>query len=221
MKPHFLTLLLFLPACDHIDSVGDKVNDLKDLRKESTQGIDGMKLDQILDGAKNGPTVNKLDETQFYDFIEKPGKLQIVSFAASWDETSKQLAPVLQKAIKANSKVARLGNINIDQAHGLIREEKVTKVPEVRFYIEGKMVHSFTGGQTREAIENMIATHSESIPDGEDYAAQINSAIARFSGKKDKETTTKKKSVPQRKSIDEAMKPMDEEWLPPGMSRKK
>jgi hypothetical protein len=34
----------FLGSCDRIDAVGDKVNDLKDARKASTQGVEGMDL---------------------------------------------------------------------------------------------------------------------------------------------------------------------------------
>ncbi len=73
-------IALFLNSCDHIDAVGDKVNELKDLRTESTQGINGMKLDQIIEGVRGDATVQEVNQLEFDHFTKEPGKLNIVEF---------------------------------------------------------------------------------------------------------------------------------------------
>ncbi|WP_411826509.1 thioredoxin family protein [Luteolibacter sp. AS25] len=208
MKRLLFSLLLLLPSCDHIDAVGDGVNELKDLRKESTEGIDGMNLDQILDGVKGGPTVQNLTEGHFQEFVGEPGKLNIVDFHAEWCPPCKRLGPVLSQVVEANSTVARLGKINVDQAKSLSGQIGVRNIPDVRFYIDGKMVHRFVGGQNRRAIENMIATYSRSLPNG-------------AGGENQKGAVPGPKAASSAKPISQAMEPMKENWLPPGMTPRK
>lgn len=59
-SPLFIPLVVFpfLSSCD-LDAVGDKVDELKDLRKESTQGVEGMDIKAIVSGMQNtGPTIS-------------------------------------------------------------------------------------------------------------------------------------------------------------------
>lgn len=206
----------FLGSCDHIDAVGDKVNELKDMRQQTTQGVDGMDLKAIVNGVQNsGPAVRDLAETEFDTFIAEPGRLHIVDFHADWCPPCRMLAPILSEAVEANSHVVRLGKINIDHARELAREQGVSSIPDVRFYVDGKMVHKFVGAPPKSEIDRLIATHSAGI----NPVQALTDALAAPS---DGEPGT----IPARprpanaKPIDEAMKPMDKEWLPPGVTRK-
>lgn len=195
----------FLSSCDHIDAVGDKVNELKDVRKESTQGVEGMDIKAIINGAQNaGPTVQDIGEVDFQTFISQPGRLNVVDFHADWCGPCKKLAPVLSGVIEANSKVARLGKLNVDHARELSQEQGVTSIPDVRFYVDGKLVHKFVGGASKETLGDLIATHSAGMgtvgSDGEAIPARPRAANS--------------------KPIEEAVKPMEKEWLPPGMKKK-
>lgn len=208
-----------LASCDHIDAVGDKVNELKDLRKETTQGIDGMKLDEIIDGVKGGPTIQTLQETEFDKFTSESGRLNIVEFESSDSSYSLDFQPVLAAAVNANSSVARLGRIDVEKSLNLAEIQEVRKVPDVRFYLDGQLVHQFTGTESRETLDKLIKAHSASVVPVDDFAAQLNEGLDGVLGGASPTTPTQPKyDAPP---IEEAMRPMDKEWLPPGMSRKK
>lgn len=211
----FLAAPFLFGSCDHIDTVGDKVNELKDMRKESTQGVEGMDLKTLTGGiAKTGPAVQDLSETEFQTFIAEPGRLNIVDFYANRCPACRHLDPKLTAAVQANAHVARLGKLNVDQARELSREQGIRSIPDVRFYVDGKLVHQFVGSIRKEEIEQLIATHSATISP----AQALTDALVNESG----EGTAVAPPVrpPNAKPIEEAMKPMDKNWLPPGVSRK-
>lgn len=214
------TLLLpFLCSCDQIDAVGNKVNELKDMRKESTQGVEGMDLKAIVGGIQHtGPAVQEIGEIEFQEFISQPGRLNIVDFYADWCPPCRNLAPVLSGVIEANSGVARLGKLNVDRARELSKEQGIRSIPDVRFYIDGKLVHKFTGGKNKEAIEKLIATHSAGITPATDLSAQLNKGIVETDATGQAPPPSPRPS--SAKPLEEAMKPMAKDWLPPGMSEK-
>ncbi len=216
MKPHFLALLFLLPSCDHIDAVGDKVNELKDMRQQSTRGTDGINLADIGGGTVSGPSVRDLSEVEFQAFISQPGRLNIVDFHADWCPPCRKLGPILSDVVSMNANVARLGKINVDGAKQLSQTQGVSGIPDVRFYVNGDLVDRFVGGRSEQALKELIRKHSASLTP--DYAAQLNAGIDG--------TTQDSPSVPRPptanvKPLEEAMKPMKKDWLPPGMSPKK
>jgi thioredoxin 1 len=211
-----LTLPFLLGSCDHIDKVGDKVDELKEMRKESTNGVEGMDLKAITDGiSKSGPTVQDLAETEYGTFIAEPGRLNIVDFHADWCPPCRKLAPELAAVVEANAHVVRLGKLNVDHAKEMAREQGVTSIPDVRFYVDGKLVHKFVGAPPKAKLEELIATHSAAINPVQ--------AITDAQGNRGDKTTSTAPPVrpPNAKPIEDALKPMEKEWLPPGVSRKK
>jgi thioredoxin len=213
---------LLLSSCDHIDAVGDKVGELKDMRKESTQGVEGMDLKAIVNGMQNsGPAIRDIGEVDFQSFISEPGRLNVVDFHADWCGPCKKLGPVLSSVIEANSGIVRLGKLNVDQARQLSQEQGVRSIPDVRFYIDGKLVHKFTGAPPKETIESLIATHSANIDPTAGMAARLKTGFAGVDGGDGITATVPARPRPANaKPIEEAMKPMKKDWLPPGMSQK-
>ncbi len=181
-----------------------------------------MDLKAIVNGMQNsGPAVRDIGEVDFQSFISEPGRLNVVDFHADWCSPCKKLSPMLSSVIEANSGVVRLGKLNVDQARQLSQEQGVRSIPDVRFYIDGKLVHKFTGAAPKETIESLIATHSANIDPAASMVARLKTG---FSGVDEGDGTTA--TVPARprpsnaKPIEEAMKPMKKDWLPPGMSQK-
>ena len=207
----------FLGSCDKIDAVGDKVNELKDARKESTQGIDGMDIKAINSGIQNaGPTVQDIGEVDFQTFISQPGRINVVDFHADWCGPCKKLGPVLTQVIEVNSGVARLGKLNVDSARELSQEQGVSSIPDVRFYIDGKLVDKFTGVAGKEAIQDIVAKHSATLSQQPGGQAGQDAPLTGEGGA----PIPARPKAPGSKPLEEAMKPMDKDWLPPGMTPK-
>lgn len=219
-------LLFFLSSCDHIDAVADKVDELKDMRKESVTGAEGMGLNELLgnetlQNLQGGPSVTPISQVDFDNFVAQPGKLNIVDFHAEWCGPCKTLGPILEQVVSENAMTARLGTFDVDQAKEFAREQGVSGIPDVRFYIDGKMVDRFVGGESKARVEELVAKHTADIIPANDFAGLLNAGIDNMG--KPKATTEDVPARPQAsnaKPLDEAMAPMEEEWLPPGMSRK-
>lgn len=205
-----------LGSCDSIDAVGDRVKELKDMRNESTQGEKAADLNAIKTGiSKTGPSVQDLAETDFAAFIAEPGRLNIVDYHAEWCGPCKMLAPILTETVAANENVVRLGKINVDYAKELAREQGVSSIPDVRFYVDGKLVHKFVGVPSKAKIEQLISTHSASISPTPAVAGGIEKASGSPSA------VIPPKRPANAKPLEEAMKPMEKKWLPPGVTPKK
>ena len=208
MKFSLVGFILLIPACDHIDAVGDKVGELKVMRQVSTGGIQGDQPDKVVARPEfSGPVVQDLSESEFQSFISQPGRINIVDFYANWCPPCRRLAPVITDVVTGKSNVARLGKINVDQADQLPQALGVTGIPDVRFYIDGVMVDKFVGGRSERKIIEMIDTHTASITTGESTSAGM-------------ETLRYRHPPAKAKPLEEAMKPMTKDWLPPGMSQK-
>ncbi|MGJ8643475.1 MAG: thioredoxin domain-containing protein [Luteolibacter sp.] len=216
----------FLGSCDHIDAVSEKVNELKDLRKESVTGTEGVGLNELLgndplESLQGGPSVTPIGEVDFEQFIAQPGKLNIVDFHANWCGPCKTLGPILEQVVSENGMTTRLGTFDVDQAKEFAREQGVSGIPDVRFYIDGKMVDRFVGGESKGRVEELVAKHTADIIPANDFAGLLNAGIDNLG--KPKATAENVPARPQAsnaKPLDEAMAPMKGKWLPPGMSRK-
>jgi thioredoxin 1 len=108
-------------------------------------------------------TATELSEAEFQSFISQPGTLNIVDFHADWCGQCKYLSPILADAVETNSDIARIGKIDVDDARQLATRLGVGELPDVRFYIDGKMVQKFTGVYPQEQIERMIEVHKQSV----------------------------------------------------------
>lgn len=204
-RPLFLLPLVlpFLASCDKIKTVSNKLEELTS--KESTGA------------AQTNPYVKPIGEADFSAFIAQPGTLNIVDYYADWCAPCKALTPILEEVVTANGSKARLGTFNVDQAKDFVRAQEVNGIPDVRFYINGKMVDRFVGGESKAGVEALIAKHTANLlPTGTLEAGTDNLEIPA--------TTTE--AIPPRpraantKPLEEAITPLAEEWQPAGMSPK-
>ena len=108
--------------------------------------------------ASTSPSSHELAANDFKSFIATPGTLNIVDFSATWCPPCKTLKPVLNQIANEHSDTVKLGIIDVDQAKSLAAQQGVQGIPDVRFYINGKMVDKFTGAAPKEHIEQIIAT---------------------------------------------------------------
>ncbi|MEP2776584.1 MAG: thioredoxin family protein [Luteolibacter sp.] len=226
MKRTFLLLPLIIPflgSCDKITAVTDKVGELKDLRTETVStATESMGLNELADtGDLQGePAVSTIDAADFNSFIAQPGKLNIVDFHAEWCPPCKNLGPILEQVVTANRTKARLGTFNVDHGKDFAREQEVNGIPDVRFYIDGKLVDRFVGGESKARVEELVAKHTAAIQPPADIVESQDAGFDQLSSPDQPAAANPiSPDTGGAKPMLESMAPMDKEWMPPGMTR--
>ncbi len=80
----------------------------------------------------------------------------IVDFWAPWCGPCKQLAPVLEKIVKAYKGKVRLVKVNIDENKQLAAQMRVQSIPAVYAFFGGRPIDGFMGVQPESAIKTFI-----------------------------------------------------------------
>ncbi|KAB2848175.1 MAG: thioredoxin, partial [Hyphomicrobiaceae bacterium] len=122
----------------------------------------------------------------------------IVDFWAPWCGPCKQLAPILEKVVRAAKGKVRLVKMNTDQHPSIAQQLRVQSIPAVFAFVDGRPVDGFMGalpesqvkqfidrileaegGDTLEAgIEDALKAASEALASGDAQgAAEIYAAI--------------------------------------------
>lgn len=80
----------------------------------------------------------------------------VVDFWADWCGPCKQLAPALEKAVKAAKGKVRLVKIDVDKNQMLAAQMRVQSIPTVYAFFEGRPVDGFQGAVAESAIKTFI-----------------------------------------------------------------
>ncbi|WDI32714.1 co-chaperone YbbN [Hyphococcus flavus] len=104
----------------------------------------------------------------------------VVDFWADWCQPCKQLAPALEKAVKAAGGKVRLVKIDIDKNQMLASQLRIQSIPTVYAFFQGRPVDGFQGAVPESEIKDFIdrlvqAASSAGVP-GQEEAAQDNYA---------------------------------------------
>ncbi|MFD2255122.1 thioredoxin family protein [Luteolibacter algae] len=185
-----LTCISLLSSCERVKTIAGKVADLKNATTNSSEATIELPDSKI----------QKIGDAEFKSFISQPGTLNIVDFYADWCAPCKKLSPDLESAV-ASSGAVKLGKVDIDQSRTIASEVGVDGIPDVRFYIDGKMVHKFIGAIPKSEIDSLIKKYSANLPEV----------------KTPKQTPPDETTGTEPKEI---LKPMEKDWLPAGMTRK-
>ena len=102
--------------------------------------------------------VTKLTESDFKKFIsDKKSKLVIVDFFADWCGPCHMMEQVLEELAVANSaNNVKIGKINVDTIPELSSDHKVSSIPCVIFFKNGKEVTRSVGAVDVETLQAKI-----------------------------------------------------------------
>ena len=99
--------------------------------------------------------------------------------------------------------------VNVDRQRTLARRAGVRSIPDTRLYFAGRQVERKTGGMQLSQLRQMVQRHAGKLPPP---PAAINNSVA-TTGAPEKTGAKDAATAP-------AIVPMDESWLPPGVTRK-
>jgi thioredoxin len=154
--------------------------------------------------ATKGPAdVRDLAAADFDSFTKTPGQLVVVDFYADWCGPCRQLGPVLEEVAGEYSGRVVIGKVNVDRAGELAQRERVSGIPDVRLYRDGKRVDQFTGGRDAESIRQLFAKHA---PDSAPAATTAATPAA---------------TAEPAAAAEPAIQPMKKDWAPAGMEKRK
>ncbi|SGY68225.1 BQ5605_C004g02866 [Microbotryum silenes-dioicae] len=92
---------------------------------------------------------------QFKDAI-KSEQTTLVDFYAEWCGPCKQLTPVLKQVIPSDSQDVHLVTIDTDDHYELASEYKISALPTVIAFRNGKPIGKFVGGRNQSGVESFL-----------------------------------------------------------------
>ncbi|MEI6604862.1 MAG: thioredoxin domain-containing protein [Verrucomicrobiota bacterium] len=166
------------------------------LRTLATLIKQGGNAQSVTTGTYTPEQVTALDDSTYDAFIAQKSRLIIVDFYADWCGPCKKLGPMLERAAAAHPGVVYVGRVNVDQAAKLAAANQVRGIPDVHIFKEGREVDHFIGCPSEAEVMAKIAALAEGI-----------TAVVAEPAKPDK-------------PVEETIRPMPKDWMPPGIRKR-
>ena len=98
----------------------------------------------------------KLTADNFESEVLKSDKPVLVDFFADWCGPCQMLAPVLEEIAKEKTDI-KVGKINVDEEMELAMKYKVSSIPYLALFKDGKIVNQMVGFGGKEKVLEMLS----------------------------------------------------------------
>lgn len=95
--------------------------------------------------------MTELNNTNFEKFINE-NENAVVDLWAPWCGPCRMLGPVIEEVVDGH-KDYELGKVNVDDNEEIARKYNCTSIPMVLFFKKGKLVNTFVGYKSKDALE--------------------------------------------------------------------
>lgn len=94
--------------------------------------------------------MNKIEE-----IISKENGKVIIDFWATWCGPCRMLSPVLDEIVNENTDI-KVFKFNVDENQDLVEQLKISNVPTLLFYNNGKLLDTTSGIKSKQEILEII-----------------------------------------------------------------
>jgi thioredoxin 1 len=91
-------------------------------------------------------------DANFNDEVTNAMTPVLVDFWAEWCGPCRMLTPILEQVATERAGKVKIGKVNVDENPQLSQQFKVSSIPMMAFFKDGKLVDQVVGLQSKEAI---------------------------------------------------------------------
>lgn len=101
----------------------------------------------------------KVLDSTFENEVVKSDIPVLVDFWASWCGPCKMVAPVLEGLDKVYGEKVKFTKVDVDENPGVSSSLRISSIPTIMIFKEGKVVDTIIGFRPKEELEKMINKH--------------------------------------------------------------
>jgi len=126
--------------------------------------------DVVPNTSLSGGRVHAVSGDDLPGLIAQRDRLVIVDFYADWCPPCKMLAPVLENIAASYSSNVLIVKIDTEKYRRDAQDYGVRSIPDVRFFLNGREIHQFTGFMPEPDLRKLVTIHSNGLPTWEPSA---------------------------------------------------
>ncbi|MBA5723979.1 thioredoxin [Candidatus Liberibacter sp.] len=100
----------------------------------------------------------KVDSSDFDCEVLKSSKPVVVDFWAEWCQPCLEIAPILDKISEEFSETVKIVKVDIEKNLSLNKQYKVTSIPTLVFFKDGKVIDTMVGKAQKSDISKWISS---------------------------------------------------------------
>ncbi len=143
-----------------------------------------------------GARVSEIPKGVSEVFPVETRRIIVIDYYADWCGPCRMLSPMLEKIAEDHTSTLLVCKVNVDKFRELATQEGIKSIPDVRIFVDGKLVDQFVGAPSEAEVRKRIEVHALHLPPLPE---------ADVAPKKPKETI---------------IRPMTKDWMPPGIQRR-
>ncbi|MBX3386639.1 MAG: thioredoxin [Phycisphaeraceae bacterium] len=123
-----------------------------------TRGLPGSRSGQQTQGGSviTAGSVLNLGEGEFTSTLSATSKPVLVDFWATWCPPCVKMGPEIEALASAMGDRAVIAKVDADQAPNLARQYKISALPTVVIFLDGKEVDRVVGYQSKDALQRRL-----------------------------------------------------------------